>query len=101
MSGPAQIAVLLAVTAELFDRVPLDQMTNAEHALREAAADIPAEARERLNTADQLADEDRKTIIAIARKSLACFQPKPELTPKAEAQTDAKPKPKTEPGEPS
>ena len=45
VSVPAQIAVLLALTAELFDRVPLDQMTTAEHALREAAANIPAEVR--------------------------------------------------------
>jgi F-type H+-transporting ATPase subunit alpha len=42
VSVPAQIAVLLALTAELFDKVPLDQMTDAEHAVREAAADIPA-----------------------------------------------------------
>ena len=54
VSVPAQIAVLLALTAELFDRVPLDQMTDAEHALREAAADIPAEVRERFDTADNI-----------------------------------------------
>jgi F-type H+-transporting ATPase subunit alpha len=87
VSVPAQIAVLLALTAELFDRVPLDQMTDAEHALREAA-DIPAEVRERLDTAEKLSDEDRETIIQIATKSLARFQPKP----KPEVQTDAKPK---------
>ncbi len=40
---PARIAVLLALTAELFDCVPLDQMTDAEHALHEAAANIPME----------------------------------------------------------
>ena len=78
MSMPAQIVVLLALTAELFERVPLDQMTDAEHALREAAANIPAELRERLDTAEKLSDEDRETIIQIARKSLAHFQPKPE-----------------------
>jgi F-type H+/Na+-transporting ATPase subunit alpha len=81
-------AVLLALTAELFDRVPLDQMTDAEHALREAATDIPAEMSERLNAAEKLSDEDRKMIIEIARKSLARFQPKPE------AQTEIKPKPR-------
>ena len=43
VSVPSQIAVLLALTAELFDRVPLDQMMDAEHALYEAAANIPAE----------------------------------------------------------
>jgi F-type H+-transporting ATPase subunit alpha len=78
VSVPAQIAVLLALTAELFDQIPLDQMTDAEHALSEAAADIPAEVRERLDTAEKLSDEDRETIIQIARKSLARFQPKPE-----------------------
>ena len=34
VSVPAQIAVLLALTAKLFDRVPLDRMTDAEHAVR-------------------------------------------------------------------
>lgn len=82
VSVPGQIAVLLALRAELFDRVPLDQMTGAEHALREATKDIPAKVRERLDTADKLSDEDRETIIQIARKSLAGFQPKAE----AEAQ---------------
>ena len=43
VSVPAQIAVLLALTAELFDPVPIDQMTDAEHAVQEAAANIPAE----------------------------------------------------------
>ena len=96
VSVPAQIAVLLALTAELFDRVPLEQMTDAEHALRNAAADIPAEVRERLDTADKLSDEDRETIIQVARKSLARFQPKPEPESKPEVQTDVKPKPKPE-----
>ena len=76
-----QIAVLLALTAELFDRVPLDQMTDAENALREAAADIPAEVAERLDTAEKLSDEDRETIIQIALKSLALYQPKAEPEP--------------------
>jgi F-type H+-transporting ATPase subunit alpha len=97
VSVPAQIAVLLALTAELFDRVPLDQMTAAEHALREAAADIPAEVRERLDTAERLSDEDRETIIQIARQALARFQPEPEAESKPEVPTEIKPKPKSEP----
>ena len=60
VSVPAQIAVLLALTAELFDAVPLDQMTDAEHAVQEAAANIPAEVCARFETADKLSDEDRK-----------------------------------------
>ena len=94
---PEQIAMLLALTAELFDRVPLEQMTDAEHALRKAAADIPAEVRKRLDTADKLSDEDRKTIIQIARKSLVPFQPKPEPEAKPEVKTEVKSKPESEP----
>jgi F-type H+-transporting ATPase subunit alpha len=103
VSVPEQIAVLLALTAELFDRVPLDQMTDAEHALLKAAADIPADVRGRLETADKLSDEDRKAIVEIARKSLASFQPKTkpedkaEVKPKPEVQTEAKPKTEPEP----
>ena len=89
VSVPAQIAVLLALTAELFDRVPLDQMTDAEHAVHEAAANIPAEVRERLDTAEKLSDEDRETIIEIARKALARFQPKPEPGEKLMSDTTA------------
>ena len=102
VSVPAQIAVLLALTAELFDRVPLDQMTDAEHAVREAAANIPAEVRARFETADKLSDEDRKTIIEIARKALARFQPKPkpESSPSPKPSPSRKPRPKPEPKAP-
>jgi F-type H+-transporting ATPase subunit alpha len=87
VSVAAQIAVLLALTAELFDRVPLDQMTTAEHALRDATVNIPAEVRQRLDTADQVSDEDRDTIVAIAHKALAPFQPKPETKSAPEAKS--------------
>ena len=78
VSVPAQIAVLLALSAELFDRVPLDQMTEAEHAVHEAALDIPAEEQARLETTEKMSDEDRESIIQIARKVLDRFQSKPE-----------------------
>jgi F-type H+-transporting ATPase subunit alpha len=94
---PAQIAVLLALTAELFDRVPLDRMPEAEEALREAAADIPAKVRERLDTAEKLSDEDREAIIEIARQSIARFQAKPEPGSKPDVQTEVKPEPKPQP----
>ncbi|MBE0660327.1 MAG: alternate F1F0 ATPase, F1 subunit alpha [Bryobacteraceae bacterium] len=69
----AQIAVLLALTAELFSDVPIDRMTDAEQAVRKAAADIPAQVCERLDSADRLSDEDRETIIGIARKAIQEF----------------------------
>jgi F-type H+-transporting ATPase subunit alpha len=83
VSVPAQITVLLALTAELFDRVPLHQMPEAERALREAAEDLPAEVSERLDTADKISDEDREVILEIARQALAGFQPKPESKEKS------------------
>ncbi|MFC1989809.1 alternate F1F0 ATPase, F1 subunit alpha [Chloroflexota bacterium] len=83
VSMPAQIVVLLALTTGLIEGVPIDQMTDAEYALREAAAGIPEQLRERLDTAEKLSNEDRETIIQIARKSLARFQSKPESEEKS------------------
>jgi F-type H+/Na+-transporting ATPase subunit alpha len=83
---PAQITVLLALTANLFDRVPLDQMTKTGQAVREAATTIPAEVSARFETAAKLNDEDKKTIVEIARKALEPFQPKPEDKPAAKVE---------------
>jgi F-type H+/Na+-transporting ATPase subunit alpha len=75
VSVPAQIAVLLALTAGLFDRVPLEQMVDADQVVRDAAAEIPDDLRERFRTEQKLSDQDRAAIIEIARKVLARFQP--------------------------
>jgi len=83
LTVPAQIAVLLALTAGLFDDVPLDQMPAAQKGLREAAADIPSEICERLDTADKLSAEDREAIVNIASQALASFQPQSEPEEKA------------------
>jgi len=99
VSVPAQIAVLLALTAELFDPVPLDRMTDAEHAVHEAATKIPAEIGARFETAKELSVEDRKTIIELARQALAPFQPKPEAKPdEPDQKTEKKPKPEGKDG---
>ncbi len=92
VSVAAQITILLALTEALFDPVPLDQMTDAEHAVRAAAEQIPADVRGRFETAATLSDEDRKTIIAIARQALTPFQPKPK--PANKPTTDTKPETK-------
>ena len=73
VSVPAQITLLLALTEKLFDPVPLDQMTNAEHALYKAALDIPLELCTRLEAAAKLQAADRETIIHLARNALARF----------------------------
>jgi F-type H+/Na+-transporting ATPase subunit alpha len=103
VSVPAQIAVLLALSAALFDPVPIEQMADAERAVHEAATNIPEEVRARFETADQLSDEDRKTIIEIAGQALARFQPLPEEKPdgpkadggsRPDAPADAMPEPR-------
>jgi F-type H+/Na+-transporting ATPase subunit alpha len=99
---PAQVVVLLALSAKLFDPVPLEQMMEAEGAVQKAAADMPADVRAHFEAAADLNDQDRTTILAIARQALARFQPKPESKPEAnpepapkpEAQAAGKPEPK-------
>jgi F-type H+-transporting ATPase subunit alpha len=93
VSVPAQIAILLALTANLFDTVPLEKMTDAERAVREAATSIPADTRARLESDAKLNDADRKTLIEAARQALVPFLPKPE--PAAPPATPVPVKPKT------
>jgi F-type H+/Na+-transporting ATPase subunit alpha len=70
-----QIVILVALTGALLDTVPIDKIRDAEQALRKVAADIPAEVRQRFSTNDRLTDEDRQTILHVASKALAPFQP--------------------------
>jgi F-type H+-transporting ATPase subunit alpha len=80
---PAQIAVLLALTAGLFDSVPLARMAEAQRAVQDAATQLDAPLRERLVGADRLNDEDRKTVTDSAGTVLNDFLPKPDAEPAA------------------
>lgn len=75
VSMAEQIAVLLALSEQLFDAVPLEQMTAAEQAVRVAAKEIPAETCARFESAKKLSDADRAAIIQIASNALARFVP--------------------------
>ena len=89
---PAQIATVLALTANLFDPVPLDRMADAEKAVRQAATSIPGEVVQRLLRAAKLGDEDRTTIVELARQALARFVPAPgaaDAKPGEPAKADA------------
>jgi F-type H+-transporting ATPase subunit alpha len=97
VSVPAQIAVLLALTAEIFDSVPLDKMKDAEQAVHKAAVTIPEEICTRLDMADKLSDEDRKQIINIASQALVPFQVKTEAKPEANPSTKPETTTKLEP----
>ncbi|WP_027995031.1 alternate F1F0 ATPase, F1 subunit alpha [Simplicispira psychrophila] len=78
---PAQIAILLALTAGLFDTVPLPRMAEAQRAVQDAAAGFAAPLRKRLVGTDKLSDEDRRAVIDHAREVLNPFLPPPDAKP--------------------
>jgi F-type H+-transporting ATPase subunit alpha len=73
VSVPAQIAILLALNAALFDPVPLDQMVAAQQAVQTAADTLSDDLVERLTQGDQLTQADRKQVTEAARQSIATF----------------------------
>jgi len=86
------------LTTDLFDPVPLDKMTDAGHAVHDAAAKIPEEVCARFQTADKLSDADRTAIIEIARQALAPFQPKPAAKSEPDKEVGDKPGPAAKTG---
>jgi F-type H+/Na+-transporting ATPase subunit alpha len=99
VSMPAQITVLLALTADLFDDVPLDRMTDAEQAVRKAAAEIPAEVSERLDIADTVercgSRNDHRNRPPSARSPRKeSFEPEPEQEPQKQPKPETKPQTK-------
>ncbi|WP_291010701.1 alternate F1F0 ATPase, F1 subunit alpha [Hydrogenophaga sp.] len=73
VSVPAQIAILLALNAALFDDVPLERMTTAQQAVQDAANALPDDLVERLTEAEQLTDADREQVTAAARRAIEPF----------------------------
>ncbi|MFJ2536014.1 MULTISPECIES: alternate F1F0 ATPase, F1 subunit alpha [unclassified Pseudomonas] len=88
---PAQIAILLALNAALFDPVPLDSMLAAQQAVEKAADGLPEDVSQRLTAAGKLTDADREQVTEVARQAIAAFlapaQPN-TVAPKAGAVTD-------------
>jgi F-type H+/Na+-transporting ATPase subunit alpha len=77
---PAQLAIVLALTAGLFDTVPLDRMEAAEQAVVEAAThDLPEALGQRLLQADKLTAEDRAAMVELASAALAAFLAEPDV----------------------
>jgi F-type H+-transporting ATPase subunit alpha len=70
VSVPAQIAILLALNAALFDPVALECMTAAQQAVAEAADALPDALVKRLGGTGRLSDADRGRVIASAREAL-------------------------------
>jgi F-type H+-transporting ATPase subunit alpha len=83
VSVPQQIATLLALSAELFDTVPMERMADAEQAVREAAANIPAELSQRFASGEKLTDADRQTLLDLTHAALAGFVITPAVVEKS------------------
>jgi F-type H+/Na+-transporting ATPase subunit alpha len=86
-----QVTILLALTADLFDPVPMEKVGDAEQALHKATSDIPADVAARLTSADKLSDADRKGILDVATRALASFQPPSNPKTADEPKTSAEP----------
>ena len=74
MTVSQQIAVLLALTNNLFDLVPLAKMRKAELALVKAADTLPDDIVERFRFSDKLNNNDRAAILQLANETLTIFQ---------------------------
>ncbi|MCL4748348.1 MAG: F0F1 ATP synthase subunit alpha, partial [Burkholderiaceae bacterium] len=94
VSVPAQIAILLALNAGLFDPVPLERMAAAQRAVEDATDSLPDGVGGRLAGVEPLTDADREQVTAAARQALATFlvQEQSNLAPPAAG-------PETEPKE--
>lgn len=77
VSVPAQITVLLSLTAGLFDKVPIERMREAQSALYAAAGELPREVCQRFDSSTELSDADRQMILEIAGNAVAPFQVSP------------------------
>jgi F-type H+-transporting ATPase subunit alpha len=71
VSVPEQILILRALTAGLFDDVPLERMADAERAVRAAAAGIPQAVSAGFDQPGKTSDADAQALVAVARAALA------------------------------
>jgi len=78
MSAPDQIVLLLALTSNLLDTIPLDKIEKASLALQKISAALPKEFIERLFSDKELSNEDHDAILKQSSETLAPFLPKPE-----------------------
>ena len=73
VSLPEQIVVLLTLTADLFDNVPLPKMKDAEAAVRKIIGGLPEELRQRFTTNVNLTEADREVILKASTKAIEPF----------------------------
>lgn len=69
-----QIAILLSLSAGLFDEIPLEAMREAEKCVSQAAALFPAGIQQKLKANDALSDADHQTILALAQQAISSLK---------------------------
>ncbi len=73
VSVAAQLAILIALHAGLFDDVPLDRMPEAETAVRDTVGHWPGSLSARIEESERPDDIDVQAIVAMARGALSPF----------------------------
>ncbi|OCB78513.1 alternate F1F0 ATPase, F1 subunit alpha [Flavobacterium crassostreae] len=76
LSVPEQMVVLLALTAELFDTVPIAKMQEAETILRKIGTELNFDLVKRLFSDNELSNADHEAILKLAKEAIAPFQEK-------------------------
>jgi F-type H+-transporting ATPase subunit alpha len=71
MDAAEQVAVLLAVSAGLFDDIPLDGVARAERAVRKATAEQLPDLYSRIHAGQRLSDDGRDSLLQVARSAVA------------------------------
>ncbi len=73
LSVPEQMILLIVLTNDVFDAIPLDKMQEAEAILLEKGKDISEQLSKQLQADTELSEEQVASIVAFANTSLAQF----------------------------
>ncbi len=73
MSPCEQITVLVAVTRGVFDRIPMEDITSVEKAIRSSVRELLPEICERIESDKDLSDEDWQSLVRIARETADAY----------------------------
>lgn len=74
MSPMEQIAVLFAAAEELFDSIPVPEVSVAERSVRRAAREHLQEIAERMASGEQLSDGDRRRMRRVLSEAIEAFE---------------------------
>ncbi|MGF1540467.1 MAG: alternate F1F0 ATPase, F1 subunit alpha [Pleurocapsa sp.] len=79
LSVSEQIAVLLAVNEGVLDDVPLEQVTEAETAIRQTVTEELSEICDGIEAGESLSDEDKEALLNKSKAACQSFKPEPSV----------------------